>query len=320
MTDTTTDASRRAAPPGVALAGATAAVSGVSVFVNSYGVRAFHQAAVYTTAKNLVAAALLAAGAAIVARRRRGRGAPRGAAGGTAAPPLSGPARWAALAYVAGVGGGLAFVLFFDGLALTSAVPAAFLRDTLVVWVALAAVPALGERLSRWNVAAIALLVVGQAAAGGGVGHLAAGRGQLLVLAATVLWAGEVVLAKRLLADLAPATVALTRMAGGGALLVGYLAATGRIRPLLGLTGHQLVWALATGALLACYVGSWMTALARARAVDVTSVLVASAIITALLDALAGRGSLAPEALGLCLVALGTVLVVRSWPRRALAT
>ena len=108
------------------------------------------------------------------------------------------------LAYVGIIGGGLAFVLFFNGLARTTAEPAAFWHDTLVVWVSLLAVVFLRERLRWWNVGAIALLVVGQAILSGGIGHLAADGGELLVLSATLLWAVEVVVAKKLLETLAP--------------------------------------------------------------------------------------------------------------------
>ncbi len=45
-------------PPGCCIAGTTAIISGISVFVNSYGVRSFTSPAVYTTAKNLVAAVM----------------------------------------------------------------------------------------------------------------------------------------------------------------------------------------------------------------------------------------------------------------------
>jgi len=41
--------------PGMLVAGATALVSGVSVFVNSYGVHSFSSPALYTTAKNMAA-------------------------------------------------------------------------------------------------------------------------------------------------------------------------------------------------------------------------------------------------------------------------
>jgi drug/metabolite transporter (DMT)-like permease len=218
------------------------------------------------------------------------------------------------------IGGGLAFVLFFNGLAHTTATPAAFLHDTLVIWVLLLAGPFLHERAAMWNVAAIALLVGGEVALSKGMGHLAWGSGTALVLAATLLWAVEVVVAKRLLAGIAPASVSLVRMGVGSAALLVYLAAEGSLGSLFALNRGQLGWVMLTGLLLAGYVGTWMTALSRARAIDVTSILVASALITAVLQALAGTQPLAPEWLGLVLITAGTGLVAWRMPRRVMAT
>ncbi len=308
--------------PGVVVAGMTALISGLSVFVNSYGVHSIASPSVYTTAKNLVATLVLAAVALVAwGIRRRSWGAfaarfvatttDRGSPGQASTSWRTWrPARWVGLAYVGIVGGGIAFVLFFNGLADTTASPAAFWHDTLVVWVAVLAPFFLRERVAWWNVAAIAVLVIGQVAIAGGAGHLAADRGELLVLAATLLWAVEVVVAKLLLVEVAPAALALVRMGIGALTLVIYLAATGTLHVLVAFHGTQVGWALLTGLLLATYVGTWMTALARARAVDVTSVLVASALITALLQAAAGTTSLAPQALGLLLVAAGASIVI----------
>jgi drug/metabolite transporter (DMT)-like permease len=212
------------------------------------------------------------------------------------------------------VGGGIAFVLFFDGLADTTATPAAFWRDTLVLWVALLAIPLLRERLAWWNAAAIAVLIGGEVSMSGGVGHLAADRGELLVLVATVLWAVEVIVAKVLLRDMAAGAIALVRMGVGAFALIVYLASTGTLHLLWSLGADQVGWALLTGLLLAAYVGTWMTALGRARAIDVTSVLVGSALVTALLQAAAGTASLVPQALGLLLVFGGAVTVL--WASR----
>jgi drug/metabolite transporter (DMT)-like permease len=228
------------------------------------------------------------------------------------------PLRWLALVYVAVVGGGLAFVLFFDGLAKTTATPAAFWRDTLLVWVALLAVPLLRERLAWWNVAAIVLLITGQVAFAGGFGHLAADQGELLVLASSLLWAFEVVAAKVLLRDLTPTTLSLLRMGGGALTLLVYLGVTGRLQPLASLSPHQLAWVLLTGLLLAAYVLTWMTALARGRAVDVTSVLVGGALVTWLLQALAGTASTGVRSLGLALVAAGTAMTLWAVARHRL--
>ena len=245
----------------------TAFISGLSVFVNSYGVHSIAPPSVYTTAKNLVATLVLAAVALVAWRLRhrsrasvaarfvttaRGPGFPEPAPGRWRS---WGPARWAGLAYIGIVGGGIAFVLFFDGLADTTATPAAFWRDTLVVWVAVLALVFLRERVRWWNLAAIAGLVVGQVVIAGGVGHLTADRGEVLVLAATLLWAAEVVVAKFLLRDVAPAALALVRMGVGAITLVVYLTATGTLHVLVAFDTTQLGWALLTGLLLAAYVG-----------------------------------------------------------------
>lgn len=295
---------------GLTLAAITAAVSGVAVFVNSYGVHAVVPPSAYTAGKNMVAAALLAAGM-LVGRRHHGGPLGRFALGGARLPrmPLR-TGQWVALAYVGFIGGGLAFVLFFEGLARTSAAPAAFWRDTLVVWVALLAGASLRERLRWWNLGAVALLVVGQMAMNGGPASLVADRGELMVLASSLLWAGEVVVAKRLLTRLAPATVALVRMGVGALALAIYLGVTGSLGVLGSLDIHQLTWLLATGGLLAAYVGLWMTALSRARAVDVSSVLAASVVLTWSLEVASGTSPTVGALWGVVIVAVGAGLVV----------
>ena len=322
------DAPRRGSIPGIQVAAITALISGVSVFVNSYGVHAIAQPAVYTTAKNVVAAAVLA-GLALGATRlgsgwvagRRWITRPVARNGAISAEGWRSwsSARWLAVAYVGVIGGGAAFILFFDGLARTEATPAAFLHDGLVVWVAILAVPLLRERLNGWNLAAIGLLMGGQVAVLGGIGHLSLGRGDVLVLVATWLWAIEVIICKRLLFEIAPATVSLIRMGVGSAVLLAYLAVTGTMSVLINLSASQLGWALLTGLLLAGYVGTWMTALSRARAVDVTSVLVASTVITTLLSAIAGTVPVAPEVFGLVLIALGVAVLFLLGTRQAVA-
>ena len=314
--------------PGVLVAGLTALISGLSVFVNSYGVHSLPDPAVYTTAKNLVASIVLG-GCALGAWWGRSRwpesvstrfvSVTHQARSGHPDPPASGAAtvwRLIGMAYVGIVGGGIAFVLFFDGLADTTAAPAAFWRDTLVVWVALLAVPILRERLAWWNVAAIVFLVAGEVVLARGVGHLAPSRGELLVLCSSALWGVEVVVAKVLLRDVAPAAMGVIRMGIGSVTLVVYLAGSGALHALTALDVRQSGWVLLTGLLLAAYVGTWMTALARARAVDVTSVLVGSALVTALLQAVAGTAVVSPPVLGLVLVGVGCGLVLWMGLRR----
>ena len=300
---------------GLLLALMTATVSGVAIFLNGYGVRAVKDATVYTTGKNTVSAVLLLA--LVAASSLRGRRV------------LTRPATWRqglGLAAVGVIGGSVPFVLFFEGLLRESSTNAAFLQKTLVVWVCLLAVPLLGESVGWLQVAAIALLLLGQAMVGSSVSSVTSmpfGTGEALVLAATLLWAIEVVLARRLLGSLTSWTVGVVRMALGSTLLLAWLGIRGRFGALVSLDAGQWGWVLLTGVVLAVYVATWFAALARARAIDVTAVLVIGAPITAALTAVVQHAPLRPQLGGLGLIALGgaVILVSRLWkPRAAIAS
>jgi drug/metabolite transporter (DMT)-like permease len=78
-----------------------------------------------------------------------------------------------------------------------------------------------------------------------------------------------------------------------------------------------LAWVVATGLILAGYVGSWYLALERAPAVDVTAVLVGGALVTALLGNFV-QGVPLPDAIGLLLLGAGVAIIVTSRRRPAL--
>lgn len=284
---------------GIALALTTALISGVAVFVNGYGVRRFDDATTYTTAKNAVAAILLAVLAATLFRARS-------SSANRSWRPRS-RTQWLGLALVGVLGGSAPFVLFFEGLARASSGQAAFIHKTLVVWVALLAVPLLRERLTMLHVGAIGLLVAGQAILIGNLSSLSIGTGELMILAATLLWAVEITLVKRLLGSLASPPLAVARMGVGLVLLLAYLALTGRADALFGLSGEQWAWALITGLILTGFVSTWYAALARAPAIDVTAVLVLGAVVTALLNR--GFRGAALEEPALVLIFIGSMAV-----------
>ena len=295
---------------GIQWAMATAAISGLAIYVNSFGVLAWKTAggsAVYTTAKNLIAAAILL----IVFWRMKPN----------ERPPEVAPAtrHRVGLGVVALIGGALPFLLFFEGLTRATSTQAGFLHKTLVIWVALLAVPLLRERL-RWpHIVAIGLLIGGQAIVQGGLTDLSMGSGEMLVLVATWLWAIEVIVNKRLLKVFNPRTVGVARMAGGGVLLIMYGIASGQAVLWSALGPAQIGWVILTGVLLSAYVLTWLTALSRAGAVDVTAVLVGGAIVTAVLSGSIGAAGV-PSLLGLVLVALGVALVSVARPTKALAS
>lgn len=291
-------ASAPARTGGILFALATAVVSGVSVFANGFGVRAWAEVsdpATYTTLKNLGAAAILISLLGLTARGR----------------PVTSGARqhWRGLLAVAVVGGSIPFLLFFEGLAQVTSSDGAFIHKTLVVWVTLGAVVFLRERIGPWHIAALALLIGGQAALGGGIAGISMGRGEVLILIATLLWAVEAVVAKRLLAAVSPLALAGARMGGGALILVGYGLVTGGLASIGSVGLEHFGWILLTSITLAAYVGTWYAALARAQAVDVSAVLVGGALITALLET-GVRGLEAPPALGVILVMAGVSAVL----------
>ena len=299
---TTSGARRR----GLALAGAASCVSGVAVFVNGYGVGRFSDATVYTTAKNLVAAVVLLSALAVAApSRSRGRDDDRSRR----------RVGWLGPVVLGAIGGSVPFVLFFEGLARADSVQAAFLHKTLVVWVALLAVPLLKERIGPLHVAAVGLLVWGQIVLVGNLDDLRVGTGEAMVLAATLLWAAEFVVAKRLLASRPPLGLGAARLAFGVVLLVADLAVTGRAGELVRLDVGQWTWAAATGVLLGVFVWAWYAGLALLPAVDAAAVLVFGAVVTAVLGG-AFRGiALQPQVPGLALIGIGVLVVTAAAAR-----
>ncbi|HET6953973.1 MAG TPA: DMT family transporter [Acidimicrobiales bacterium] len=295
---------------GVGLAFVTSLVSGVSIFTNGHAIRRFEGSAAFTTAKNLVAAVALGALLAALTARRSGEGW---------TPPRTRGARLGLVA-VGVVGGSVPFLLFFEGLSRATSADAAFIHKTLVVWVAVLAVVLLRERLGWPHLAAIAALVAGQAALTDDLAGLGFGSGEMLVLAATLLWSVEVVIAKRLLGRLSALTVGMARMALGSVVLIGWLAVTGRLDDLAAYSASQWGWVVLTGALLTAYVATWYAALARAQAVDVTAVLVFGAVVTAVLAGALDGVPVRPDLPGLVLVAVGVAVVaLRPGKRPALA-
>ena len=290
---------------GLLLALGAAVISGVAVYVNGEAVGKFSSPTVYTTGKNVVAGILLVA---VALAWRRPTTASSTAA---AARPSSGQERLG-LVVVAVIGGAVPFVLFFEGLARATSSDAAFLHKTLVVWVAVLAVAVLRERLTMWHVGAVALLIAGQIALADGIGSLRPGVGEAMILAATLCWAVELIVVKRLVDTVPSTTVGACRIGGGAVLLVVWLAVTGRLADLSTLSATQWAWLMLTGSILTVFVTVWFAAVARAQVTDVAAVLVPGAVITGLIRLAAG-GTAAPiQIAGWVLMAVAvTALVVR---------
>ena len=257
---------------GVILALATALISGFSVYINSFGVKEVPDPFVFTTAKNLLVGLALAALVLLPGAWKE----------------LSGLSRnqWLALLALGLVGGSAPFLLFFYGLSQATAPSAAFIHKTLFIWVAILAVPLLKERLGKLQIAALGTLVLGQLVLVGRPASWALGTAELFTFMATLLWAVEAVVARRLMRDITARVAALGRMGFGSLAMVGFLAVTGRMETLATMNGIQWGWVVLTSVFLLGYVTSYYGALRQAPATMVASVLVLGSVITSLLFAI----------------------------------
>lgn len=294
---------------GIGLAFAAAIISGFAVYINGFAVKQAPGALSFTTAKNIVAAVIITA--VLLATSARGQ----------IKPSLSGlgTKQWLALAYVGVISGGVAFSLFFQGLAQANTTEAAFVQKSLVIWVAFMAVPFLHEKLGLGSLVAIALLLIGQVllilgAAPGKPGTVSA---LILVFAATLLWAVEIVILRKLLTSIPTPLIGSIRMGIGAVVLIVWLAVTGGIGQ-LGAMGSVWGWALLTGVILSGYVLTWFGALRRAQAIDVTAVLVVGAFVTALLSMPSASAISVLQIAGLILIAGGAAVLIRvkAWRTR----
>jgi drug/metabolite transporter (DMT)-like permease len=299
---------------GIGLAAMTALISGVAVYLNANGVKQVPDPAVYTTLKNGVAAVVLLAALAAVPGAR------------SAVPALTGR-QWLTLGAIGVIGGSVPFLLFFGGLAQASAPSAAFIHKTLFVWVALLAVPLLGERLGWPQLGALAILLGSQLLLVNPA-DVRWGGGETMIAAATLLWSVEVMVARRLLPAIPSLVGGAARLGLGLVVLVGYLALTGRLGAVGAVSAEGWLWIGVTGCMLAGYVASWYAALKRAPATIVTSVLVAAAPVTAALTAIGsgtlpaasvalGHGLVLAGAAGLAIVGLRAPRVARRAPAPA---
>jgi drug/metabolite transporter (DMT)-like permease len=283
---------------GIALAVGAALISGLAIYVNAFAVKQLPDAAVYTTLKNGVAAFILIVAALGLGAGRDVRAIERGS--------------WPAVLAVGVVGGSVPFILFFTGLAQASAPSAAFIQKTLFVWVALLAVPFLNERLGIASVIGLAVLLVGQALVQPPDG-IRWGTGETLILVATLFWAVETVVVKRLLGSIPANAMAALRMGIGLLVLVGYVALSGKLGVVAGLGATQWAWALLTGVVLAAYVATWFAALKRAPASVVASVLVLGAVVTGALTAVSKGAPPSPSIVGGYLLIVAAAGIIAGW-------
>ncbi|MBW2988043.1 hypothetical protein DRJ48_00765 [Candidatus Woesearchaeota archaeon] len=273
---------------------ATALISGVSIYINKFGLGLFVKTttpATFTLLKN-ASVALFLFSLLLLSREHK--------------QLLKLKKReWGKLIAVGLLGGCLPFILFFKGLALTQPANASFIHKTLFIWVLILSIVFLKERHAKDYIGLGAVILFGNFLLLG-LSKLSFGMGDLLVLLAAVLWAGEFVLSKHLLKTISPNQVAFARMFFGSLLILVYV---GFVEHSLGkittLSLAQIGWVLITATFLLGYVLTWYNGLARISPVVATLVLMLGSPITTMLNVLSGTKIALMQSLGILLIGLG---------------
>jgi drug/metabolite transporter (DMT)-like permease len=175
------------------------------------------------------------------------------------------------------IGGGVPFYLFFSGLQLIGAQEGNVIHKTLFLWVTVLGIVFLKEKLNPIYLISYILIFAGTFFFA--PLKLAFGKGELLVLSATLLWAVENIIAKKVLKHVSPNLVGLFRMGIGSMILLGFTFITGKQNVLFSLNSNQLTTIFIGATILSFYVFFWYKALKYAPAGLVTLLLTFSVVV-----------------------------------------
>ncbi|MFH1785908.1 MAG: DMT family transporter [Candidatus Micrarchaeota archaeon] len=249
---------------GIMLALATAIISGISVFINGIAVNSADPI-VYTIMKNSGVLLFLFATVFAFKEINNFRNLTK--------------KQWATLVLIGIIGGSIPFALFFWGLKLGGAVIGSFIYRSLFIFAGVFGYLLLKEKPERNDIIAGVLLLVGNAILLSG--ELTFGFAQLLVLGATVLWALEYTISRKILADLQPRTVMVSRMFFGSIVLSLFVFGSGTA---IAIDASILPWLGLTALLLFGFVITWYTSLKYIPVFKATVILALGGIITTVLN------------------------------------
>ncbi|MCG2692105.1 DMT family transporter, partial [Microgenomates group bacterium] len=183
------------------------------------------------------------------------------------------------------IGGSLPFYLFFKGLTMVNPATGALIHKTLIFWLALWALPFLKEKVSVKQWLALGL-IFGSNFIIGGLPVLKWGRGETMILGATLLWSIENIIAKLTLKQVAVDVVVGARMILGSLILLLAVVGSGKLGLIFKLNSTQWLMTLVAIGLLTGYVMTWYRALKAAPVTMVATVLTLATIITNVLSSI----------------------------------
>lgn len=275
---------------------ATAVISGVSIYVNSLGVK-FANPYVFTGMKNvLVGLALLSL---IMALKEW-----------KSLRALT-KKQWWQLTLIGLIGGAIPFLLFFKGLSITVGAKGGFIHKTMFLYVALLAIMFLKEKMNKSLLIGIGALLFGNILFLG-IRPQGLNWGDGLIFLSTLFWAVEIVISKKALQKLSVRVVAWGRMFFGAMFILLFLFSTNQLSTVFAYNPEQWMWIAITSVFLFGYVFTFYHGLKYVRASVATALLALGAPITGLITLIAQEGIVwAPQKIwGSALILTGIVLII----------
>lgn len=246
----------------------TAIISGVSIFMNAFGVKGINPY-IFTGAKNLVVGILLFS---IIILYSNFKDIKKLKA-----------KDWRNLSLIGLIGGSIPFLLFFKGLQMATPAQGSFVHKTMIVWVVVLSLLFLKEKVnSKIIIGAVSLLI----------GNFLLLKlvsfelttGIILIFAATLFWASEIIISKKILKTLSGNIVAFGRMFFGSLFILLFLLATNQASLIFTINTTQFIWILITSAFLLGYVMTFYNGLKTVNATTAVAILSIGSVITTLLN------------------------------------
>ncbi|MBU1854954.1 MAG: DMT family transporter [Nanoarchaeota archaeon] len=253
---------------GILLVFLTAIISGVSIFLNAFGVKGINPY-MFTGAKNVVVALFLFS---IIL--------------------LSGQFKelkklkfkeWGKLSLIGLVGGSIPFLLFFKGLSMASSAQGSFIHKTMIIWVVILAMIFFKEKLNSKIIAGSILLLICNFFLLN-LMSFEFNTGALLIFIATLFWAAEIVLSKQMLKNLSGNVVAFGRMFFGSLFIMVFLGLTNQLSVIQSLTLPYLSWILITSVFLFGYVFTFYNGLKLVKVSTAVAILSFGSVVTTMLN------------------------------------
>jgi len=197
--------------------------------------------------------------------------------------------KWFYLVLIGLIGGGLAFLLYFQGLQITTSSRGAFLHKTLPIYTTILAFMFLKEKIPQKQLVALGMMFLGIVAIY--FDKITPTNlwsnpslGDVLVILATVLWAIENIIAKKsMINGESNFVVSAARMLIGSLFLFGVLVLVGNLNAIFSLSLVQIVNLFISTGILFGYVFCWYSSIKLINVSKAAAILLLSPVISMIL-------------------------------------